>query len=364
MKIFWLFNHPAPYKVNLFNLLGKKAEVEAYFERSSEKGRNALFYSETPISFSAHFCKGISWGEMDNYSRDPIKALKKNRYDVIVLNGWRTLTEQRTIAYCKRNKLPYVFLINGGIVKEKELGLLKAIKTHFISGASAYLSPDEKSKQYLVHYGAEDSRVFYYPYSSIFEKELQEKPLSKEGKQALRKELGLQGEKVFLSAGQLIPRKNYAPLIRFWKSRPQGESLYILGDGEQKEELLLLIKELGLTNVFLLPHKPHDEVLKYFSAGDCFLFPSKEDIYGHVINEALSQGVPVISSPNVNAALHLIKDGRNGFLDSFEKEGELGEKLSCFPDQRMEEEALRTARGFTMETSAEFLYLFFKERCQ
>lgn len=364
MKIFWLFNHPAPYKVDLFNLLGKKAEVEAYFERSSEKGRNALFYSETPISFSAHFCKGIAWGEMDNYSRDPIKALKKNHYDVIVLNGWRTLTEQRTIVYCKRKKLPYVFLINGGITKQKEAHLFKAVKFHFISGASAYLAPDEKSKQYLTHYGAEESLIFYYPYSSIFEKELQKKPLLKEEKASLRKELHLEGEKVFLSAGQLIPRKNYATLIRFWKSRPQSEFLYILGDGEQKEELLSLIKELHLTNVFLLPHKPHEEVLKYFSAGDCFLFPSKEDIYGHVINEALSQGLPVISSPNVNAALHLIKDGQNGFLDSFENDESLGKKLSCFPDEKMEEKALETARGFTMERSAEFLFRFFQEKCQ
>jgi glycosyltransferase involved in cell wall biosynthesis len=45
-----------------------------------------------------------------------------------------------------------------------------------------------------------------------------------------------------------------------------------------------------------------------------FVFLSKEDIYGHVINEALSQGLPVVSSSHVNAAAHLIKNGYDGFL--------------------------------------------------
>ena len=45
-----------------------------------------------------------------------------------------------------------------------------------------------------------------------------------------------------------------------------------------------------------------------------FVFSSNEDIYGHVINEALSQGLPVISTPNVNASQHLIKDGINGYI--------------------------------------------------
>jgi len=55
-------------------------------------------------------------------------------------------------------------------------------------------------------------------------------------------------------------------------------------------------------------------MFRYFQAADVFLFPSNEDIYGHVINEALSQGVPVISTNKVNSANKLIKNGENGYL--------------------------------------------------
>ncbi len=364
MKIFWLFNHPAPYKVNLFNFLGEKADLEVYFERGNEKGRNLLFYSQKPITFKAKMCKSLSFGKMDNISSDPVDALKHNKYDVVVLNGWRTLTEQKTIRFCKKEGIPYIFMINGGIIRSHEFPAFRRYKRHFISGARAYLAPDENSSGYLVHYGAEASKITLYPYSSIFKHELVEAPLSKEQKLNLRKKLGLSGEKIYISAGQFIPRKNFSELIRIWVKRPQGDSLYILGEGKDKKKLDSLIKELKLTNVHLLPYKKHEEILSYFAASDCFVFLSKEDIYGHVINEALSQALPVVSSTCVNAAKRLIKDGQNGYLISLEDEKAINEKLSLFPDEKLSLGALSTGRENTLEESAEFLYSYFEGYCQ
>lgn len=359
MKIFWLFNHPAPYKVDFFNILGQQVEVEAYFERASEKGRNDLFYSEKPLHFHAHLCKSIAWGPLDNYTKEPIEVLKREKFDVVVINGWRTLTEQKTILFCKKKKIPYVFLINGGIAKAKESHLAKVYKTHFISGADAYLAPDEFSSEYLAYYGADKSKISIYPYSSIFEKEVLQKPLNPEEKRVLRQKLGLKGNRVFLSAGQFIARKNYETLLNFWAKRPQEDSLYILGEGPLKDALLSKIKELNLSNVTLLPYKPHSETLRYFSAGDAFLFPSKEDIYGHVINEALSQGIPVISSSKVNATKHLIRNGENGYIISFQDEAEFEKAIADIPNEAMEEKALATARENTLEKSCDFFLRYF-----
>ncbi len=364
MKIFWLFNHPAPYKVNLFNFLGEKADLEVYFERGNEKGRNLLFYSQKPISFKATICKSIRFGKMDNISRDPIEALKHNQYDVIVLNGWRTLTEQKTINFCKKQGIPYIFMINGGIIRSPELPIIRHYKRHFISGARAYLAPDGNSSSYLTHYGADPSKITLYPYSSIFKRELVKAPLSKAEKEDLRKKLGLSGEKIYVSAGQFIPRKNFTELIRIWAKRPQGDSLYILGEGKDKKKLDSLIKGLNLTNVHLLPYKKHEEILSYFAASDCFVFLSKEDIYGHVISEALSQALPVVSSTCVNAAKRLIKDGQNGYLIPLEDEGVINEKLSLFPDEKLSLGALSTGRENTLEESAEFLYSYFEDYCR
>ena len=126
-----------------------------------------------------------------------------------------------------------------------------------------------------------------------------------------------------------------------------------------KEALQKVINECGLKNVFLLPYKPHAETLRYFSAADAFLFPSKEDIYGHVINEALSQGIPVISSPKVNATTHLIQEGKNGHIISFQNEEELNRALSSIPSKDMESNALAVGKENTLEKSAGFFLNYF-----
>ncbi len=362
MKVFWLFNHPAPYKVNYFNELGKQVELDVYFERASEKSRNNLFYSEKPLSFSCHICDSKAWGEGNNLTNEPIKALRKNQYDIIVINGWRTLTEQKTIAYCKRHKFPYIFWINGGAINHHEGALKRCIKTHFIKGANLYFCPDENSSHYLTYYGAEESKIVRYPYSTIFERELNNAPLNAEAKKQLREKLGLVGKRVYLSAGQFIERKNYKALIRLWKSMDSSDSLYVFGEGEQKQEYEALIDTLGLKNVFLLPFKPHEEILEYFKAGDCFVFLSKEDIYGHVINEALSQALPVVSSKKVNAALHLIKNKENGYLVDLDDEAEIIGVLRSFPNKTMEEKALEVAKNNTIEKSAKAFVDYFSSK--
>ncbi len=362
MKVFWLFNHPAPYKVDFFNELGKRVELDVYFERGGEKSRNKDFYSEQASSFYCHICSSIAWGEGNNYAPEALKALKKNHYDVIVINGWRNYTEQRAIAYCKRHKLPYVFWINGGVVKPNESKLSRRIKTHFIEGANLYFCPDANSASYLTHYGADSKSVVLYPYSTIFENEVLKAPLGQKEKQKLRKELGLKGERIYLSAGQFIERKNYKQLIRLWAKMEPSDNLYILGEGPQKEEYEKLIGELDLKNVFLLPFKKHAETLRYMQAADCFVFLSKEDIYGHVINEALSQGLPVVSSKGVNAACHLIKNGENGYLVNLQNEEEIVAFLRGFPNKEMEFAALSTSRDNTIEKSVGFFLDYFSNK--
>ena len=358
MKIFWLFNHPAPYKVDLFNEIGKSVSLDVLFERGSEAGRNSVFYSHKPENFHAEIASSIHLGGIDNYTTAYRKFLKRGEYDIVVLNGWRTLTEQSAIAYCKRRHIPYVFAINGGIAKAGEAAWKARRKTRFISGAAAYLAPDNKSAQYLVHYGAKKERIFLYPYSSVLEKDLASHALTPLEKIELRKELGIEGSRVFLCSGQLIERKNVSQLLSCWTRMDKQDVLLLTGEGPQKPALEKQAKEWNLTNVRFLPYLPHDELFRYFRAADAFVTLSKEDIYGHVINEALSQGLPVIASQNMNAAVHLIRNGINGYVISLDDEnGILGALNSSF--EGMGEHALQTARQNTIEASAKEHLRFF-----
>ena len=52
MKVLIVFNHPAPYKVKLFNELSKKLDLFVIFERKYAKDRPTNFYSEKNFEFN------------------------------------------------------------------------------------------------------------------------------------------------------------------------------------------------------------------------------------------------------------------------------------------------------------------------
>ncbi len=360
MKVFWLFNHPAPYKVDFFNVLGKDCEIHAVFERARESGRNDEFYKSKAENFVQTICSPLPLGGRNNWTREPVKILKKGQWDIVVLNGWSTFSEMHAISYCKDHKIPYIFYINGGIIPTKEAGWKYRLKRRYISGAMAYLCPDESSKEYLLHYGAEEKRIFIYPYSSIFEASIVTKIEPHPQRMKQRKKAGYDFPRFFISSGQFIPRKNYEQLITLWKDLPDEYGLLITGEGPLKERYEALIQELGLkSRVFLSPYVPHEQLLEMFRYCDGFVFTSKEDIYGHVINEALSQGLPVVSSYKVNAAKHLIENGKNGFLVDLDKNEEIKEAILAI-DEPMREAAKEVAKQNTIEKSARFHLDFFK----
>ena len=309
-KILITFNHPAPYKVRLFNELSKTFDLHVIFERKSASDRNKLFYFEEKFNFKLHKIHGIKIGTEGLLSFGIRKHLKRHEYDLVIMNGYSHFPEMNAISYLKKHRIPYVLYINGGTIK-KESALKAKIKRHFIKQANAYFSPDEQSNKYLEYYGAKKTTILNYPYSTIYESEIVE---DKPNKLEIREKLGIKFDKMFVSSGQLIKRKNYLSLVEEWQKFPENYGLFLIGDGKQRREIERLIKEENIRNVVLTGFLPREKTFEYFRASDAFLFPSKEDIYGHVINEAMSQGIPVISSTKVNSATKLIKDGINGYL--------------------------------------------------
>lgn len=345
-KILIIFNHPAPYKVRLFNELSKFFDLHVIFERNSASDRNKLFYSEKNYNFTLHKIKGIPVGKENFISRGIIKHLKENKYDLIIMNGYSQFAEMTTLKYLKKNQIPYVLYINGGIIKTTENKLKKAIKSKYISGASWYFSPDAESNKYLIYYGAQSEKILNYPYSTIYENEIK---TIKINKKELREEIGIPFDKMFISSGQLIRRKNYLSLVEEWKNYPQNWGLYIMGDGNQKDKIVDYIRINHMKNVVLTGFMPRETTLEYISAADAFLFPSNEDIYGHVINESLSQGVPVISTKHVNSAIKLIEKGQNGFLLSSLIGKDLHDSIEACLNNDMFDYCIKIAKQNTLE---------------
>lgn len=352
LKILFVFNHPAPYKVRLLNELAKSYDLTVIFERDENRDRNKEFYSERKYNFKTVPIKGIKLGREGLLSFGVKNHIKHNKYDLIIMNGYSHLSEMIALDYLKKHQIPYVMYINGGIINEKEAKWKKNLKTKYLSGAKYYFSPDENSNKYLKYYGADASKIFNYPYSTIYENEILTKDVELNEKE-LRNKYNLSESKIFISVGQLIPRKNYLELIKFWNENKIEDTLMIIGEGEEKQKIMDYIEENHLSNVLLPGYLPREEFFKLFRISTAFIFPSKEDIYGHVINEALSQGLPVITTSHVNSGLHLIKNGVNGFIIENINSKNTLEALEFCMNNDMSEACIKTARENTIEKMSE-----------
>lgn len=114
-----------------------------------------------------------------------------------------------------------------------------------------------------------------------------------------RKKLGIKnGAFVIATAGRLHPEKDQETLIRAFAQvadKMPGAILIIFGSGPLHEELQTLITDLQMGNkVELGAFIP--SLSKYYGAFDLFVLPSKIEPFGMVLIEAMSAGVPVLSS--------------------------------------------------------------------
>ena len=216
-----------------------------------------------------------------------------------------------------------------------------------------YLTTCRELDKYHLHYGAEAQRIRRYRFSSLGEADILPRCPSREEKNAIRGELGIREEKVLLSIGQFIPRKGIDLLLQAANGMDKRIGIYIIG-GTPTEEYLAFARENDLTSVHFVPFQEKEALKRYYIAADAFVLPTREDIWGLVVNEAMAFGLGVVTTDRCNAGLELIQNGKNGFLVPTEDVHALREAiLACLVDSRaLGQAALETIRPYTVQTMA------------
>lgn len=104
--------------------------------------------------------------------------------------------------------------------------------------------------------------------------------------------------KVLLYVGTIDKRRDVFFLIKILNQlKLKGYGLIIVGDGPFREKVLARISELNMEKyVMHFKSLRNEQVNCLFENSDMFLLPTKYEIYGMVILEALNFGLPVVSS--------------------------------------------------------------------
>lgn len=227
------------------------------------------------------------------------------------------------------------------------------------SQVDAFITNNNAGKKYLIEVlGAKPEEVFARPfeiatpslllasYGNIPEKELQlPRP-------------------IFITAGQLIPRKGINLLLKACALLQQhgisNYTLLIAGDGEQREELESLSQQYQLEDcVKWLGWVEYSNLGAYFQSADVFVFPTLEDTWGLVTLEAMALGKPVICSQHAGTS-EMVADGENGYIIDPDQPEELGSMMLRFIEQSdliktMGQKSQQIMEPHTPQTVSKFL---------
>lgn len=351
MKVLFTANIPSPYRVDFFNELGKMCDLTVLFEARKAKSRNSAWVAKDAVNFNSVFLKGIQIGEAEAICPEIIKYINLFKYDAIIIGMYSTPTAMLAIEWMKLNKIPFYISSDGGLIKN-DSNIKRIIKRHYIASAKGWLSTGKVTSEYLSYYGADSNRIFVYPFSSVKEKEVLKCCIPYDEKKEIRKKLDIEENKVVLSVGQFIYRKGYDVLLEATRQIDKSIGFYIVG-GDVTDEYRILKEKYQLDNVHFVKFMPKEKLAEYYMAADIFVLPTREDIWGLVVNEAMSYGLPVVTTDKCCAGLEMIQDGINGKIVKAESVQELRDAILVSLNRlTMPKKVLDTASQYTIEKMA------------
>ncbi len=135
----------------------------------------------------------------------------------------------------------------------------------------------------------------------------------------IREKYYVKQDDLFLVAGsRLTYEKGFDLLIKaismLSSDKKHSVKTIIIGDGEEKENLLRQIKDEGLSlQVFIEGWMNEDEYLSHIASADVFVHPARFDAYGGSIF-AMSLGISVLGSSGAGAVIENVEPEINGMI--------------------------------------------------
>ena len=158
------------------------------------------------------------------------------------------------------------------------------------------------SRKFLIRQGIEADKIFVLPNTMDFSSF---KPL------VVKKEYDI------ISLGRISDEKHLeiiVEVIKKLKANFPNIRVGIGGSGPKKNNIIILVKELGLEdNIDICGFIPEEELTVFFNKGKVFILTSETEGFPRTIIQAAACGLPVVAS-NVGDISDVIDHEINGFL--------------------------------------------------
>lgn len=133
-----------------------------------------------------------------------------------------------------------------------------------------------------------------------------------------------------LAVGRLRYEKGFDRLLNIWSKAidfiPSNSKLYIIGDGEEKKNLILQIDKLGLKDSVLIKDFTKN-IEDYYRYSKVYCLTSRTEAMPMVLIEALSFSTPLIAMDCYTGPKEIIENGYNGYVVDESDYDDFSEKI-------------------------------------
>ena len=311
-KILYLNNFEAPYRVPFYNGLAEKYDLTLALTNKilDDKTRDKAWDYSGDRKYAIKKLKTVGFSKY-KISFEVLKML--DNYDLIFMDMYGTLTNTLVcfwLKYIKKRK--FLLSVDGILNIENENIISIFIKRIILKCPYKVLSPGDNVDKRLNKYGVESGRILRYHFTSILKNEILGDVVPYENKKQLKKELGITEERVLISVGRFIKIKGFDIIAEAAKKLPKDIGVYIVG-GKPTESFTKHCKDNKLDNIHIINFQKKESLFRYFQASDVFALATRWDPWGLVVNEAMANGLPVITTDMCVAGNEMIEDGVNGY---------------------------------------------------
>lgn len=310
-RIALLVNVLAPYRVPIYRALASAYELSIFIAGHESNRSNWTDDSLSVPGARVKRSRGLTvpitkrtrGGVFDlrylHFTPGYIADLIRFAPDAIVTNemGFRTLV---ALLYGSLFRKPVWVWWGGTVHTEREIGFLRRCVRALVScWARHWISYGASSTEYLVTLGVDRASIVQ------IQNCIDEAPY----RTAHIRSHTWNQRPTLLCVGQLIERKGVRLLLESAArvSRTGRRfSLVFVGGGPQRSSLERYAMSAGLHNVhFIEPLAPKEMPALYRSV-DALVFPTLEDVWGLVVNEAMWSGLPVFCSIYAGCASEIV----------------------------------------------------------
>ena len=315
MRVALLTNFVPPYRVPVFRALREQVgELRVLISAAMERNRPwTPHWADLDVVVQRTWTLQRTWTHerfREAYELhvpyDTIPQLMRFRPDAIVTGEFGLRTAQ-AITYAKLARIPVVIWATIADHLEESRGRVRAVARRvLVRAADRVIVNGASGARYIRSLGGAEERTVRIPqavelgaFTSI--------PLERAPGTARR----------LLFCGSLTERKGLDLLLAatsIWSERNPGRtlSLAIVGDGPERARLQALPTAPAVA-IEWVGAVDYDQLAAWYARCGVFVYPTRGDEWGLVVNEAMAAGLPVIGSLYSQAVEDLVEEARNGW---------------------------------------------------